>query len=160
MPPGGTAAFELETADLVGVNWNKLHAVAFVDYRPAGEVYDILQAAMAIPLDFIVRPSELIFLIDPVDPVDPGASLQLRGPLDLAWSAVESLSWLFLSATTGSILESPTLSIDTGELSAGWQSGIVELSASAAGGPTYTKQVSIQIYFGQVERIFLPLMSR
>ena len=53
---------------------------------------------------------------DKGDADEPQVQIQLRGPLDLAWSAVESLSWLFLSATTGSILESPTLSIDTGEL--------------------------------------------
>ena len=49
LAPGATASFELETPALVGVNWDKLHAVALVDYRPAGFTgpYDLLQAAVA-----------------------------------------------------------------------------------------------------------------
>lgn len=46
---GATRAFTLETADLAGVDWNKLHAVVLADYRPAGTSgpYDMLQAARA-----------------------------------------------------------------------------------------------------------------
>jgi hypothetical protein len=46
---GATASFDLQTADLAGVDWNRLHYVAAVDYRPAGRsgAYDMLQAAVA-----------------------------------------------------------------------------------------------------------------
>jgi hypothetical protein len=46
---GGTTTFTLETTDLAGVDWDKLHAVVLADYRPAGSSgpYDMLQAARA-----------------------------------------------------------------------------------------------------------------
>jgi hypothetical protein len=46
---GGTITFTLETTDLTGVNWDKLHTVVLADYRPAGSSgpYDMLQATRA-----------------------------------------------------------------------------------------------------------------
>ena len=53
LPSGASASFTLETADLTGVDWSKLHYLALVDYQPGGvavlEPYDILQAAVALP---------------------------------------------------------------------------------------------------------------
>ncbi len=47
---GASATFTLETPDLTVVDWNKLHFVALVDYRPASSgAYDLLQAAVALP---------------------------------------------------------------------------------------------------------------
>jgi hypothetical protein len=52
LEPGATASYVLETEDLQGVDWSKLHMVALADYRPGGTSgpYDVLQAAMASPL--------------------------------------------------------------------------------------------------------------
>jgi hypothetical protein len=46
---GTSATFVLETPELTGVDWDKLHAAALADYRPAGLIgpYDMLQAAAA-----------------------------------------------------------------------------------------------------------------
>jgi hypothetical protein len=46
---GSTMTFTLETSDLSGVNWDKLHVVALADYQPAGfsDPYDMLQATRA-----------------------------------------------------------------------------------------------------------------
>jgi hypothetical protein len=53
LPSEASATFTLETADLTGVDWSKLHYLALVDYQPGGvavlEPYDILQAAVALP---------------------------------------------------------------------------------------------------------------
>ena len=53
LPSGASATFTLETADLTGVDWSKLHYLALVDYQPGGvallEPYDLLQAAVALP---------------------------------------------------------------------------------------------------------------
>jgi hypothetical protein len=50
---GASATFILETGDLTGVDWSKLHYLALVDYQPGGvallEPYDVLQAAIALP---------------------------------------------------------------------------------------------------------------
>lgn len=50
LAPGATASFVLETADLTGVNWDKLHFIALADYCPGGTFgpFDMLQAASAL----------------------------------------------------------------------------------------------------------------
>ena len=49
LPSGSTATFTLDTPELSGVNWDKLHFIALIDYRPSGSsgAYDMLQAAFA-----------------------------------------------------------------------------------------------------------------
>jgi hypothetical protein len=50
LAPGAVADFTLETSELSGVNWDKLHYLALVDYQPvSGSAYDLLQAAVATP---------------------------------------------------------------------------------------------------------------
>jgi hypothetical protein len=50
LAPGSSATYTLETPDLSGVDWNKLHYLALVDYQPvSGSAYDMLQAAVALP---------------------------------------------------------------------------------------------------------------
>jgi len=50
--PSATMTLTLETPDLSGVDWSKLHIIALADYRPGGESgpYDMLQAAIASPV--------------------------------------------------------------------------------------------------------------
>lgn len=49
---GGSATFAIDSPDLVGVNWDKLHGLILADYRPGGITgpYDMLQAALASPM--------------------------------------------------------------------------------------------------------------
>ena len=50
LAPGASATFTLNTTDLLGVDWNKLHFLALVDYQPVSSpAYDMLQAAVALP---------------------------------------------------------------------------------------------------------------
>jgi hypothetical protein len=50
LTPGSSATYTLDTPDLSGVDWNKLHFLALVDYQPvSGLAYDMLQAAVALP---------------------------------------------------------------------------------------------------------------
>jgi hypothetical protein len=48
LPDGDAAEFTMETPDLAGVNWQNIHSVVMVDYRPNGSSgpYDMLQAAI------------------------------------------------------------------------------------------------------------------
>jgi hypothetical protein len=52
LAPGASATFSLETAGLTGVDWEQLHFLVLVDYRPGGAsgAYDMLQAAVALPV--------------------------------------------------------------------------------------------------------------
>ncbi len=47
LPNGDSTGFLMETPDLTGVNWQNVHSVVMVDYRPGGSsgAYDMLQAA-------------------------------------------------------------------------------------------------------------------
>jgi hypothetical protein len=47
---GASADYVLQTGDLTGVEWSKLHYIVLADYRPnpSGEKYDMLQAAVAV----------------------------------------------------------------------------------------------------------------
>ena len=50
LAPGASVSFNLETLDLSGVNWDKLHFLALVDYQPViNAAYDMLQAVVALP---------------------------------------------------------------------------------------------------------------
>ncbi len=48
LPSGSAVQFTMETPDLPGVNWQNIHSVVMVDYRPGGSSgpYDMLQAAV------------------------------------------------------------------------------------------------------------------
>ena len=54
---GATGSYSLDTSDLTGVDWGRLHPVVLVDYRPGGSgYYDMLQAAFEYsPTPFEVR---------------------------------------------------------------------------------------------------------
>ena len=57
-----SADFSLQTADLTGVDWDKLRPVVFVDYIPeGGSSYDMLQAALptTLSLKWQVTPGEI-----------------------------------------------------------------------------------------------------
>ena len=51
LAPNATATFTLETSDMGAVNWDNLHFVVLVDYRPSSSVgaFDMLQAVVALP---------------------------------------------------------------------------------------------------------------
>jgi uncharacterized repeat protein (TIGR01451 family) len=68
---GATASYSLDTADLSGVDWGRLHPVVLVDYRPGGSgYYDMLQAAFEYsPSPFEVRKYAEPDTVDAGDPL-------------------------------------------------------------------------------------------
>ena len=58
---GATGVYELQTIDLVGVDWSKLHFIALVDYRPSASStkYDMLQAAVRHTRSGTARPADI-----------------------------------------------------------------------------------------------------
>lgn len=69
---GATASFSLDTPDLSGVDWTRLHPVVLVDYRPGGSsgTYDMLQAAF----EYSPAPFQVNKYAEP-DTVDAGDPL-------------------------------------------------------------------------------------
>jgi hypothetical protein len=51
LTPGAVVSYTLETPDLAGVDWDRLHYIVLVDQRPPGQIgaYDTLQAVFAEP---------------------------------------------------------------------------------------------------------------
>ena len=79
LAPGATAELSLVTADLVGVNWDKLHFLVLADYQPAGTgPYDMLQAAVALPATFDAAPATYSFLVDASAPADQSFAVQFQ----------------------------------------------------------------------------------
>lgn len=161
LAPGATASFVLETADLSGVNWDKLHFIVLADYRPGGAsgAYDMLQAAVALP-PLTVQPDKITFMVDPADPLGQSASVTLQGPESENWMATTYTSWLTVTPSSGSMATHPTISVITNTISAGWQQGYITFTVAGGGGLPLADQVLVNAYYGSVKRVYLPVVLR
>ncbi|MEJ2710031.1 MAG: hypothetical protein P8074_20635 [Anaerolineales bacterium] len=163
LAPGSSAVFDLETSDLTGVDWGKLHFLALADYRPeeSSELYDVLQAASAQLIDFRVQPEFLTLMVDPDEPASPFTPIELSGSHLLNWSASEDIPWLALSSDSGTVPASLSISIDTSSLSPGWQpEGKISFSATVGEQVLFTEELSVLTYYGPTARIYLPIIKR
>ncbi len=159
---GASATFTLDTPDLSGVDWTKLHMLVLADYRPGGTTgaYDMLQAAFAVSPTFTVTPNPLVFLSSDANGVAQPVALNFQGPAALTWTAVENLPWLTLSAYSGSLAAPPVASVIPTLLSAGWQTGTVTFTATNSGDLLLTQVVPVSAYVGGVRRLNLPFIVR
>jgi hypothetical protein len=159
LAPGATDTFMLETSELSGVNWDKLHFIALADYRPSGSsgAYDMLQATVALPLTFAVQPDALTFMVDPTDSSRQAAVVSFQGPDFLNWTATADVPWLTITPSGGLTAIQPTISVMTTTLSAGWQQGNITFTTTE--GP-FTDQVLVRAYYGPVRRVYLPIVTR
>jgi hypothetical protein len=155
LAPGATKTLTLETA-LSGVDWDKIHPIVLVDYRPGGSsgAYDMLQAALASAA-FDVHPSALTFLVDPTDSTSPSTSISLEGPSTLTWTATIDTSWLTITPTSGIVTIQPTVSVVTSTLSPGWQQGLITFTTILS-----DAQVPVSAYYGTVLRAYLPVTMK
>ena len=160
LAPGATAELSLVTADLVGVNWDKLHFLVLADYQPAGTgPYDMLQAAVALPATLDATPATYNFLVDASGPADQSFPVHFDGPDWLTWSATTDVPWLDVTPASGSIAAPPTVSVRAGMLGSGWQEGHVNFT-TAGGGPVLSDQILVRSYLGPLAHGYLPLIRR
>lgn len=161
LAPNATATFTLETTDLIDVNWEKLHFVVLVDYRPSGATgnYDTLQATIAQPLPgpFVAQPETVTFLVDPADLSMPTATITLISPASETWLAVPNAPWLTVTPTSGPFSTQPTISVIKSQLSTGWQQGSITFTNSEG---DLSDQVLVNTYLGPISRIYLPVVRR
>jgi hypothetical protein len=84
---GETMTFTLETTDLTGVNWDKLHAVVLADYRPAGSSgpYDMLQSTRTSEagLSDAIVAMQVIAGITPSQDINKNVNLKGDGKIGL-----------------------------------------------------------------------------
>lgn len=149
LPPGGEASYVLNTDTLNDVVWDKLHAVAFVDYRPdPKKPYNMLQAAISQAAGFYVSPKALQVNIDADNPQFATTEISLAGPFPLTWNATIHGNWLTLDQMSGTIDSKPKLSLAIDKLTHGWQEGSVEMIATSTDGMSYTTSLPIKVYYG------------
>lgn len=145
--PGQVFAAVLDTPTLSGVDWSKLHAVAFVDYRPAGATgaYDMLQAALAVPPELGVTPDELAATSGDLAPDGTLGTVALSGPHVLSWSVAANALWLTATPGAGSVPGTATVRVVPEALPAGVSEGALTFSATGPDGLAFTRTVSVRI---------------
>jgi hypothetical protein len=153
---GASGVYELQSVDLVGVDWTKLHFIALVDYRPSSSstAYDMLQAAVATPA--LVQPDQLIFIVDKDDATVPNKTVQVIGPSSLTWIASESASWLTVTST-GTPSTPAQFSVNKASLANGWQQAVVTFSTADG---YFSDQVTVKAFLGDLISLFLPMMAK
>jgi len=161
LAPLETGTFAIETGDLEGVNWEKLHFVVLVDYVPpwSAGAFDMLQAGQAVLISspFDVQPDPVGFLIDPDNPTHLTRLLDIQGAAFLSWTASESIPWLSVSPESGSFFTQPAVTIDVAALTPGMQQGVITFTTQDG---YFSEDVNVNVYYGPLEQRYLPLVHR
>jgi len=159
LPHGQVAHLVLETPELNGVDWDKLHPLILAEYRPGGTSgpWDMLQAALVQP-DFDIKPDSVTFLVDPVGGESPSSTLTIVASSTISWTAVSDSEWLTITPQSGTTDIQPIVSVITEHLAAGWQLGT--LTFTIPSNAALTDRVAARAFFGPVERVFVPLVTR
>ena len=136
LAPGEVATFTLETLSLANVNWDKVHTLVAVDYRPGGATgaYDMLQASVASPAELAVAPETLRLADDPGNPSARAAVAELRGPHVLSWTASTDSPWLAVTPGAGALPAQATVSLIAEVFPGGTQTGRVTFTATSGDG--------------------------
>lgn len=107
LEPGEQLTTVIDTPSVFGVDWARLAGLVMVDdLLPGSAVYDMAQAAEALPAGLSVSPDRLL-----LSAAGSSASIDLAGPHVLAWSASSDVPWLDLAPDSGSVPASVTLSL-------------------------------------------------
>lgn len=153
----GTASFNLVTEDIFPLNWDKIHVIALVDYRPlATGPYDTLQAAVATEaVGFGVSPDNVVFMVSPGETATHPVDLTIEGAPSLTWEVSDVGIWLAVSPITGGITAIPSVSLKPANLINGWQEDTLTFTADV-GGETFQQNVLVKAYLGPLNRVYLP----
>ena len=144
---GGDWAVTLDTGQLAPLDWAKLHAVAFVDYRPGGSTgpYDTIQASTVTPADFNITPNELSADLEHGDGIDLIGSLHLFGPHVLSWAASTDVLWLQVSPGAGRVPSQVDVRVVSRRLPTGAREAHVTIVAESDDGMIFTRTIPITV---------------
>lgn len=157
--PGSDGLYNLEIPVPPTADWDTLQALILADYRPAGSfgAYAILQAALAQPRRLSVQPETLSILVGLAGPETLTVPLQLSAPPDLNWTASANFSGVGILPQAGSGITQPVVVIQKSLLAPGWQPAVITFSAA---GEPLTAQVKLNLYYGAVTHLYLPVIGR
>lgn len=165
---GASATYTIDTPDLSGVNWSKLHGVAFVDFKPGNKdpsYWDMLQAALATynsqAPSLNVSPGALSFMFTKADPGVKIDSLSISGyPTGLSWSATKAASWLSISPASGTLPGSMTVQVNSAGLPKATYNDTIHFTAAGPEGPL-TKDVPVTLVVSEtIYPFYLPIIKR
>jgi hypothetical protein len=149
LAPASEFTATLETTYLPSVNWDALHTVVFVDYRPGpGPAYDMLQAALAAPCALAAEPPGITVALEANDRGDRVVPVRLRGPYVLNWTAVADVPWITVSPDAGPVATQPAVIVAARQVSPGWQHGVVTFTASSDDGMSLAQTVPVTAFSG------------
>jgi hypothetical protein len=160
---GASHDFVLETGELSGVDWAKLHTIALIDYRPDGHsgAFDMLQAVVpALPAP-VVAPASLTYMFDPARPSTQAKPLQITASTSLNWTISTHAGWLSADPASGSGSARPVISVDPARLAPGWQSASLTVEVrTVSGAPVLVQEVPVHAFVGEVHTSYMPFVSR
>ena len=156
---GQTVSFILTTEDITPVNWDAVHVIALVDYRPQSTgPYDTLQAAVATEsVDFGVSPDTVVFMVSPTETAVAPRQLTIVGPPKLTWHVTGAADWFIVAPPQGDRSTSPQLSLVLGNLTDGWQEKTITFNAETAA-ETFQEDVLVRAYRGPIFQVYLPIV--
>lgn len=161
LAPDGTVTLRLDTAGLAYVNWDKLHAVVALDYRPAGHSgpFDMLQAAAAQRTagGLVAVPDRVSWVIDPSAAEPLTETLTLEGPAFSGWTATPGVPWIAITPAGGTMDQRPVLRVIAELLADGWQEGAVQVATTDG---LLSSEVRVGVQVTRSSRLYLPLAAR
>ena len=145
--PGQVFAAVLDTPTLSGVDWSKLHAVAFVDYRPAAapRADHMLPAALAAPPALSVSPESFAVTGSELAADGTLGAVALGGPHVLTWSAASSAFWLTVTPGAGAVPGAATVRVVREALPSGVSEGTLTFTATGPDGLAFTRQMNVRV---------------
>ncbi len=161
LEPLGVSTFSMETSDLEGVNWDKLHYIVLVDYTPLDPAgaYDMLQAVQAtlIPAPFAVDPISVSFCVAPENPYDPTMTLNLTGAGFLEWSALADVPWLTIVPDSGTVPTQPVITASISQLPPGVSQGTITFTTVDG---YFSKVLHFKVFYGVCVPSYIPIVHR
>lgn len=143
LAPGARGGFTLESPVLTPASWDKVHALAIVDYKPGGftgTTYDMLQAAHAQPAAFTPSATQLGFTFPTSTPT---AQVRFSGPYVLQWTATSDRPWLTVSPASGPLATSTVVTVDELGLQFGENTGTLTFAATSPDGMSFSATVQV-----------------
>lgn len=166
LPAGATRDLPpLLTRELAGVDWGPVFALALVEWRPPNSAaFDQLQAARATPAGVAAIPKDLIFRVNPLNPVTSRRPLALDGPGGTAWTASSDAPWLRLVPTSGTLPTAAQAEVDVAQLASGPQRATLTVTAVSADGWTASTSIPVEAHLGEplrpLRRVLRPSRRR
>jgi len=129
LDPGEVATAVVDTSNIVGVDWSRVRSLVLLEHRPdGGAVYDLLQAAVALPAALVAVPDTVALSLS-----QPSADVALSGPHVLSWTASTDAQWLQVTPTGGTVPGEVTITLLPEVAPSGHQSATVEIQANGDG---------------------------